>query len=82
MRFGRCGEKVRFQVEVDSHGGSDQVLTSIPNIRSKVCLLQETPQLNGVNVMKPLGGRMRQAKHTESKTTKMKDELEKIALRY
>lgn len=68
MRFCWGGEKVRLQIKVNSHSNCSEILTGTANIRCEVCFVKKTPQLNGVNVLKPLVGWMWQAKDTGKKT--------------
>ena len=71
MGFSRGGEEVRTQFKVQSHSSGDQVLTRVPHLGCEVYFLQEAPQLCGVDVMQPLGGRMRKIEHAENKNNQV-----------
>lgn len=58
MRFCGGGEKILLQIKVNSHSYCSEILTGTTNIRREVGFVEKTPQLNAVNVLKPLVGWM------------------------
>lgn len=64
MGFGRSGEEISTELEVQSHSSGDQILTGVSHLGCEVYFLKEASQLCGVDVMQTLGGRMRKVEQT------------------